>query len=298
MQDMGCDVTHLEWWGSESGSGSRVPVPPLCRHRLGRTRWTAGGTDWSTAQCPIRCPPQTVFKKQGNRQCEAAWRFSFYLFVLCCLRLTCCAAGVLYSTMKPCSSPFSFPGGPSHIISTSVPFSTAVTLTGGFSGTETQRKTPPMNLKGISLLSHSHGFIICGVFTKNAAEGVAACVSKIWGMNATVGPAARGQWALGRPGVCCFDSLQPRGCGYLQQLERDDVRECGEFSFIRAKKKKKKKKRWAEGTTDGGEQWSLEAGPSSFLPPLPFSSSGSLEQWGEKKAAGSRNTQRSENLTC
>ena len=99
-----------------------------------------------------------------------------------------------------------------------------------------------MNLKGISLLSHSHGFIICGVFTKNAAEGVAACVSKIWGMNATVGPAARGQWALGRPGVCCFDSLQPRGCGYLQQLERDDVRECGEFSFIRAKKKKKKKR--------------------------------------------------------
>lgn len=99
-----------------------------------------------------------------------------------CLRLTCCAAGVLYSTTKPCSSPFSFPGGTSHIISTSVPFSTAVTLTGGFSGTETHTKKPP-ELKGISLLSHSHGFIICRVFTKNVAQGVAACVSKIWGMN-------------------------------------------------------------------------------------------------------------------
>lgn len=62
------------------------------------------------------------------------------VFMLC-HRLTCWAAGVLYSTMYPCSSPFSFPGGPSHVISTSVPFRAAVTLAGGFSGTETQKTT-------------------------------------------------------------------------------------------------------------------------------------------------------------
>lgn len=114
-------------------------------------------------------PVSTTSCGQQNRIGQSYVKEIFvccYLFMVC-HGLTCWAAGVLYSTMYPCSSPFSLPGGPSHVISTSVPFSAAVTLAGGFSGTKTQNTT---ELKGISLLTRFH-LSVAVRWSKHIAQG-------------------------------------------------------------------------------------------------------------------------------